>query len=97
MYPFSASEATNTDQMVFGYTSSDTIRFFANVDSTNVATTAVYRDTSSWYHITLVVDTTQATSSNRIKVYVNGEQASLSGTFPAINRDLPVNFNSKNS
>ncbi len=32
------------------------------------------RDTSAWYHIMLVVDTTQGTASDRVKIYVNGEQ-----------------------
>jgi hypothetical protein len=30
------------------------------------------RDFSSWYHIVAVVDTTQSTASDRVKVYVNG-------------------------
>ena len=37
-------------------------------------TNAVFRDPSAWYHIVLAVDTTQATSSNRVKLYVNGVQ-----------------------
>ena len=36
--------------------------------------TAKYRDPSAWYHIVVAVDTTQATGSNRVKMYVNGEQ-----------------------
>jgi hypothetical protein len=37
-------------------------------------TNTVFRDPSAWYHIVLAVDTTQATSSNRVKLYVNGVQ-----------------------
>jgi len=37
----------------------------------------VFRDFSSWYHIVIAVDTTQATDSNRIKVYVNGVEESI--------------------
>ena len=37
-------------------------------------TNAVFRDPSAWYHIVLAVDTNQATSSNRVKLYVNGVQ-----------------------
>ena len=33
-----------------------------------------FRDISAWYHICLSVDTTQATASNRGKLYVNGVQ-----------------------
>jgi len=39
-----------------------------------LVTTQVFRDPSAWYHIVVAVDTTQATSSNRIKFYVNGSQ-----------------------
>ena len=52
-------------------------------------TNAVYRDTSAWYHIVLTNDTTQATDSNRIKLYVNGELASLgTATYPSQNATL---------
>jgi tellurite resistance-related uncharacterized protein len=53
-----------------------------------------FRDPSAWYHIVLAVDTTQATGSNRIKIYVNGTQ--ITGTFyatPTQNYDLQWNNN----
>ena len=34
-------------------------------------TNRVFRDMTSFYHIMVVIDTTQATASNRLKVYVN--------------------------
>ena len=34
-------------------------------------TVAVFRDPSAWYHIVVVWDTTQATNTNRLKMYVN--------------------------
>ena len=38
------------------------------------------RDPSAWYHLVASVDTTQATASNRIKLYVNGvRETSFSG------------------
>jgi hypothetical protein len=56
-------------------------------------TTAVYRDTSAWYHIVLSVDTTQAIASNRIKFYVDGVQVTAFSTtnYPSQNTDLQVN------
>jgi hypothetical protein len=52
-------------------------------------TSAVFRDPSAWYHITLAVDTTQATSSNRIKLYVNGVLQTLStANYPPQNQVL---------
>ena len=59
----------------------------------NLITTPVYRDVSAWYHLVFAVDTTQATSSNRAKLYINGVQvtALATATYPAQNTDLEVN------
>ena len=56
-------------------------------------TTAVYRDPSAWYHIVLAVDTTQATASNRLKLYVNGSQVTqlAVANYPSQNLVLPIN------
>ena len=43
-------------------------------------TTQVFRDPSSWYHLLFVVDTTQATASNRMNYYVNGVQVTSFST-----------------
>jgi hypothetical protein len=58
-------------------------------------TTQLFRDFSAWYHIVLVWDTTQATSSNRVKLYVNGSQvtAFAATTYPALNATLAFNNN----
>ena len=45
--------------------------FFHSVEK---RTNRVFRDTNAWYHIMVAVDTTQASASNRLKIYVNGEQ-----------------------
>ena len=60
-------------------------------------TDAVLRDFSAWYHIVVAVDTTQATASNRIKVYINGTQQSLTaegGGYPPQNYSGIVNNSS---
>ena len=41
-------------------------------------TTQVLRDTNSWYHIMLVLDSTLGTEADRAKIYVNGTQATIS-------------------
>ena len=41
-------------------------------------TTGLHRDPSAWYHIVIAVDTTQGTDTDRVKIYVNGDLASLS-------------------
>ena len=58
--------------------------------------TRLFRDVNGWYHVVLAVDTTQATASNRIKMYVNGVQEtsfSVGAVYPSQNEELPVNNN----
>jgi len=56
-------------------------------------TTPLLRDYSAWYHIVLAVDTTQSTSSNRMKLYVNNVQQTLAegGDYPAQDDNFGVN------
>ena len=63
--------------------------------SGNVTTTQVFRDASAWYHFVFAIDTTQATSSNRVKIYVNGSQITAFGTatYPSQNFDTAMNNN----
>jgi hypothetical protein len=61
----------------------------------NLKTTALYRDVSAWYHIVVAMDTTQATSSNRVKLYVNGLQVTAldTATYPSQNATPNWNTN----
>ena len=45
-----------------------------------LVTSAKYLDPSAWYHVCFSVDTSQASSSNRLKLYVNGTQVTAFGT-----------------
>jgi len=66
----------------------------AGSDFVECNTAAVFRDFSAWYHIVFVYDTTQATGSNRVKVYVNGVQQTLTfTTTPSQNSDGAINGN----
>ena len=58
-----------------------------------LTTTQVFRDPSSWYHIVIAFDTTQATSTNRVKLYINGVQVTAFGTatYPSLNYDGYLN------
>jgi hypothetical protein len=60
---------------------------FNEAGSGNLVTTQVLRDVSAWYHIVVAVDTTQATSTNRVKIYLNGSQITSFSTssYPAQN------------
>jgi hypothetical protein len=55
--------------------------------------TAVFRDPSAWYHLVVAIDTTQSTSSERVKLYVNGVLLTAFNTanYPAQNTDLLFN------
>jgi len=58
-------------------------------------TNAKYRDTASWMHCVLRVDTTQSTSSNRLRLYINGEQVTSFSSFttPSQNSSFHVGVN----
>jgi hypothetical protein len=58
-------------------------------------TNQVFRDPSAWHHIVWQVDTTQATASNRMRLYVNGvEITSFStATYPPQNYNTVINTN----
>ena len=62
----------------------------------NLITTSVYRDPSAWYHLVMAVDTTQATDTNRVKLYVNGIQVTSFSTaiYPSQNFDTALNTTS---
>ena len=52
----------------------------------------LFRDSSAWYHIAVVVDTTQSTASDRVKLYINNELETLTGSYPATqNADTGIN------
>jgi len=77
------------------FNTSDTLSFYENGGAVNLTTTQVFRDPSAWYHFVFAYDTTQATSSNRIKIYVNGTQitAFSASTYPTQNATSSFNSN----
>ena len=89
----------NNDFMVQTQTSNSNLLVFARSGGStqiDLQTNRILRDTSAWYHIVVSVDTTQATSTNRVKIYVNGsQQTSFStNTYPSQNADLSINNSS---
>ena len=76
------------------FTSGDQLDLSTGVTNTR-RTTQVFRDPAAWYHIVVAMDTTQATSSNRVKVYVNGTEVTAFGTStdPSLNLDTAINNN----
>jgi hypothetical protein len=90
-YLFSAGASAPYDQLYFD--TNDKLNMYAGGNQIFL-TNAVYRDPSAWYHIVWAVDTTQATSTDRVKLYVNGV-AQTFATYNAItqNTDTKINNN----
>jgi len=61
-------------------------------DDGYVTTSAVFRDTSSWYHIMVVADFSNGTAGNRFKLYVNGSEAAntINTAFADADGHMPV-------
>ena len=61
----------------------------------DLITNRKFRDPSAWYHFVVAVDTTQSTSSDRVKIYVNGVQETsfYSSSYPTQNAELTFNNN----
>ena len=99
------SESTSGDQYFFGAYASkfETFRFQPGTDklqflldggnTANLITDAKFVDFSAWFHVVLAVDTTQATSTDRVKIYVNGVQITSfsTETYPTQNYDSDYN------
>jgi hypothetical protein len=69
---------------------------YINVTETSgfsVNTSAVFRDPSAWYHFVFTLDTTQATASDRLKIFQNGVRLTdfFSTTWPNQNTDYGIN------
>mgnify|MGYP003114781177 CR=1 FL=1 len=58
----------------------------------NLQTNRQFRDVNGWYHIYYAVDTTQSTASDRIKLYVNGQQETSFSTATYPSQDVNLTF-----
>ena len=89
--------ASGSSYVQFRFNSGDTLYLVSENPSLvmQLETTQVFRDYSAWYMITLAVDTTQATPSNTVKLYVNGSQVTAfsTATYPLQNTNLLINSN----
>jgi hypothetical protein len=108
-FSFWLKRATSSTEVVIisaGSASRDFIRFESTGElrvrlsggSADLITTQLFRDVSAWYHIVIAFDTPQATSSNRIKIYVNGSQVTALGTatYPSQNATIKLGTNNPN-
>ena len=89
-----ASATNRTDINITA--STGTLNFTAVNSSTGLATSQGLRDESGFYNLVASYDTTQSTASDRLKLYLSGEQITAFGsaTYPAQNADLDFGNNS---
>ena len=90
-----SSEGSGEGYNALGFDGSDRLKILSGNTTNsgtqlNLTSNQVFRDVSAWYHIVYAVDTTQATESNRAKVYVNGSQITSwsTATYPSQNTDI---------
>ena len=90
----SRSDDSNRTRLLFD--ASNRMQLFTRLSGNDhsLLTNALIRDNSSFYHLVWSVDTTQSTASERVKMYVNGELQTFTGTdFPDQNEDTFINQN----
>jgi hypothetical protein len=77
----------NDKIFVYGYEGSE---------NQQLISTQVLRDNAAWYHLVVAFDTTQSTASNRIKVYLNGNQVTAFDTENYPSQNFQTRFNNNN-
>ena len=83
---------SNRTRLLFD--ASNRMQFFTRLSGNdhNLTANAVRRDPSAWYHLVWSVDTAQATASNRVKMYVNNELQTFTGSnYPDQNEATFIN------
>lgn len=92
---FSWSGVSTANNHSIEFTAGDLIEIYAvgTAAAMDVQATQPFRDPTAWYHIVYSIDTTQATASNRVKLFVNGLQVTAFSiaTYPAQNANLQIN------
>lgn len=98
--PFAGYDGSSAQSSSIYFTSGDTFGVDIGGAATNsLVTTQVFRDPSAFMHMLVSIDTTQATASNRVKIYANGQQITAFGTsnYPAQNATTQFLLNNANN
>ena len=69
-----SSENNSSDYITFQLNASNQIDFQFQGTQNRRITNRVFKDPSAFYHFLVVIDTTESTASDRLKIYVNGSQ-----------------------
>ena len=94
--PYRGGDGSNESRIQIQ--SDDQMRIYDSGGSSGypvVRAAALLRDLSAWYHLVYAIDTTQATDSNRVKLYVNGvhEEHDTSGFHQWPNQNIQLGWN----
>ena len=96
-YLFSSQVDSNnrTVMGVFGSSATQGIFFENKVSGTSsyVDSAATFRDPMAWMHCVWAIDTTQSTSTERVKLYVNGKQITAFDSTSYPNQDISTQWN----
>jgi len=84
----SSNSDSNNISVVIRDTSVRIVGYYNNFRITNT----ILRDPTSWYHIVVAIDTTQASADNRIKIYVNGVQLTSFSTSGSVSQNDDLGF-----
>ena len=77
------ASTASTNEFRVSFNTNDSISIHGYVGSAGypyLITTQVFRDASAWYHLCLVIDTANATASDRMRLFVNNERVTSFST-----------------
>ena len=77
------ADAGGGNEDMLGFTTGNLLQFFRSGSPGITGTTAI-TSTSTWYHVLLAVDTSQATAANRVRIYIDGTEESYTGSAPTL-------------
>mgnify|MGYP003116263475 CR=1 FL=1 len=89
-YIIDSNGAASGSECPVAFDSNQKLRFgeYNSGDVFNFICNAVSRDPNGWMHVVVAGDSTQSTASNRVKIYINGELQSGTGSYPSQNHDF---------
>jgi hypothetical protein len=86
--------AGTSDFTQISFNGSDQLRFYSVLGGTSngqIDTVAVFRDVSAWYNICVSCDFANATAADRVKIYVNNVQQTVTTTTTVTNANHGIN------
>ena len=92
---FGAYSGASPTQVYFMSSTSDTLRWYEN--GGDYQTTLQFRDCSVWNHLVFSYDSTQATATDRMKIYLNGSQITSFSTQTTVSLNAASYWNRNNT